>query len=384
MAILIPPHGGKVVQRLLDNETEISKIISTPNLPRVEIPDTVLVEVENIAFGCFSPLEGFPVEKEFLSILTKWQLINGTTFPIPPIFPIDEQTKITILGHARIILTHQNTPVGFIDVEEIFPFDKSFFMQSIFGTTNPIHPGVRHIASTGSYLVAGKISLFKKKAKFFPEDGNVLTPLAARELFSKQGWKMITAFSTTNVPHRAHEYLQRYALEMTDGLFIHALQIVGKNSHDAKYPPEVILSSYQQLIRKYYPAGKVLFSFLPMLVRSAGPRSSVLQAIIRQNFGCSHQIFGRDHEGCADFYGKYESQQIFSRFQDLKIVPLCIKEPFYCTKCEQITTENSCGHTTRIEISGTDIRRKLAAHEKVDDFMIRPEVREILEKEGEE
>src|SRR3989338_10309575 len=360
MAILIPPHGKTLVQRLLDDEEEITKIISTPNLPRIEIPDTVLVEVENIAFGCFSPLEGFPVEKEFLSILTKWQLINGTTFPIPPIFPIDEQTKQAIQEHQHIILTHQNTPVALMDVEEIFPFDKSFFMQSIFGTTNPIHPGVRHIASTGSYLVAGNVSLFKKQTKFFPEDGNVLTPLAARELFSKQGWKTITAFSTTNVPHRAHEYLQRCALEMTDGLFIHALQIISGNEDEAKYPPQIIAATYQELIHNYLPEPRIIFSFLPMQVRSAGPRSSVLQAIIRQNFGCSHQIFGRDHEGFSRFYGRYESQEIFTKFSDLHLQPLCFKEPYYCPKCELIVTENSCPHAPGgIKISGTEIRKKL-------------------------
>lgn len=375
---LIPPHGGTLVQQLLQDEQKISEIISAPNLPQVEIPDTILVEVENITFGCFSPLEGFPAQKEVLSILTKWQLTNGITFPIPPIFPIDEQTKKAIYGHPHLLLTHQHKPIAYMEVEEIFSFNKILFMQSIFGTTNSIHPGVRYISGVGDYLVAGKVFLFKKQAKFFQE--NTLTPLAARELFSKRGWKTITAFSTTNVPHRAHEYLQRCALEMTDGLFIHALQIIGKDVKDAKYSSEVIATSYQQLIGTYYPTHKVTFSFLPMLVRSAGPRSSVLQAIVRQNFGCSHQIFGRDHEGFADFYGKYESQQIFSRFHDLKITPLCLKEPFYCSTCQQITTENSCGHTTRIEISGTEIRRKLANKEEIEEFMIRKEVREVLER----
>ncbi len=378
MVTLIPPHGGTLVQRLLEDEQKISEIIAAPNLPRVEIPDTTLVEVENISFGCFSPLQGFPGEKEFISILSTWQLSNGTTFPIPPIFPIDEQTKKVIDGHPRLLLTHQHKPVAYMELEEIFPFDKDLFLQSVFGTTNITHPGVRHISSVGDYLVAGKVSLFKKQAKFFQE--NTLTPLTARELFSKQGWKTITAFSTTNIPHRAHEYLQRCALEMTDGLFIHALQIIGKEAKDAKYSPEVIASSYQQLVDKYYPARKVIFSFLPMLVRSAGPRSSVLQAIVRQNFGCSHQIFGRDHEGFANFYGKYESQQIFQRFSDLKITPLCLKEPFYCARCQQITTENSCGHEVRIEISGTEIRRRLAAGEMIEEFLLRAEVKEVLER----
>ncbi len=376
MSQLVPPHGGRLVDRILTNHSQIEEWCSDQNLFRLEVPSTVLVEAENLAHGCFSPLQGFPGENEIVSILNNWQLRDGKTFPIPPVFAINEQIKNQLEVPSRIILTYQNTPFGIMDVEEIFPFDKEFFMQLVFRTADLTHPGAALIARMGNFLLAGKVSIFERNSLFFRE---ALTPKKAREIFSKKGWKTIAAFSTTNVPHRAHEYLQRCALEMADGLFIHALQIVSGNEDEAKYPPQIIAATYQELIHNYLPEPRIIFSLLPQLVRSAGPRSSVLQAIIRQNFGCSHQIFGRDHEGFSRFYGRYESQEIFTKFSDLHLQPLCFKEPYYCPKCELIVTENSCPHAPGgIKISGTEIRKKLKQQEPIEPFIVRPEIRKIL------
>ena len=337
----------------------------------------VLAEIENIALGSFSPLESFPIKKEFNSILESWHLTNGILFPIPPLFPVNKEVAKRIAIEKEIIITFENKPVAVIDVEEIFAFDKEKFIENVLKTKNQEHPGVQYVLGIGEFLVAGKASLLGQPILF----GNTAwTPAEMRTEIQNRGWQTIVAFSTTNVPHRAHEYLQRQALEMADGLLIHALDVIGKKE-GPKYPHQLITESYFALIDNYYPQKKVVFTMLPYLVRSAGPRSSILQAIIRQNFGCTHQIFGRDHEGFSHCYGEFESQEIFSKFPELKIKPIFSKGPYYCQKCVQIVTEDCCRHgSAREEISGTKVRALLGSNKELPEHYLRPEVKAVLEE----
>ena len=376
---MIEPNGRKLVNKIIEDRDEIDKIINK-NIKRIEITKDVLLDVESISNGVFSPLSGFPSIEEINSILDNWRLKDGTIFSIPPLFHVNQDDYDNVNIGEEIILTYEKKPIGTIKVDGKSEFDKSKFIQEIFRTTDLKHPGVAHINNINNHIITGEVNTFGRLNYFFNDHS--LTPLETREEFEKRGWKNISIFSTTNVPHRAHEHLHRIALEITDGLFIHTLDLLSNQGY-AKFNPEIIREGYLALINNYYPKERVLFTSFPFLARSAGPREMILQAVIRKNFGCSHFIVGRDHAGFGNVYGKYESQEIFKKFPDLDVQPIMINEPRYCKKCGHTVTEKNCGHEDQDheEISGTIVREKIKNKQEIPDYMMRKEVADVLKKE---
>jgi ATP sulfurylase len=371
---MIEPHEKILVNRTINKE-KVNEILNK-NLKQVEISEDVALEIENIANGVYSPLIGFPSPEDIDSILETWKLKNGVVFPIPPLLHVKKQDFENINPGEEILLIYNKDPFAVINVDGKTILNKEKYINKIFKTTDIEHPGVLFVSEINEFLITGPILKFGEN-HFFQEDS--LTPIQMRKEIEKRNWGSITVFSTTNIPHKAHEYLQRTALEISDGLLIHALYQVTK---PMKFSKGQIKDCYDVLINNFYPKEKVIFSFLPILPRSAGPRSSLMQAIIRQNFGCTHQIFGRDHEGFKNIYTKYESQEIFNSFPEIKLKPLKLKGPYYCKKCRQITTENSCNHNEneKINISGTYLRKIIENKEEIPEFFLRKEVLENLKE----
>ena len=371
---MIKPYYNKLINNIITEKKEIDKLLSG-NYKQIEISKDVLLEIENIANGVYSPLTGFPNINNINSIFENWKLKNGVIFPIPPLCHINKETYNSISEGEIVILNYKNNPVAVIELEEKSKFDKSKYIKNIFRTFDPSHPGVSFIKAANEYIITGSIHKLGPNNYFYDKDA--LTPLQVRDVINKKKWQKVIAFSTTNVPHRAHEHLQRIALNVGGGLFIHALNQIGRKP---KFTKMQIKESYSALIKNYYPVDKVLFSFLPTIPRSAGPRSSFLQAIIRQNFGCTSQIFGRDHEGFKNTYGEYESQMIFEKFPVLKLEPLSLKGPFYCEKCMLVVTEDTCNHDSKYkkEISGSLIRKLIEEGKYVSEYLMREEVCRII------
>jgi sulfate adenylyltransferase len=370
---MIEPYGGVLIDRTVKSKETVNKMLSAKSL-RVEITEDVLLEIDNIANGAYSPLKGFPTGGDVRSVLKNWRLSNGMLFPIPPLCHVNDKSFQEIKTGNNIIFTFHNKPVGAMFVIEKYKLDKLCYVQAVFSTKDKNHPGVSLVLNMSGNMLAGPIKKFGAKSMFFGKDA--LTPSVMRRKIKRKGWNTIVAFSTSNVPHRAHEHLQRIALEVLDGLVIHPLLIVGGSM---KFTRNKISSCYKALIDNYFPKENVIFSFLPILPRNAGPRSALMQGIIRQNFGCTHQIIGRDHDGFKSYYSVYGSQQIFDEFPEIKLVPLKLMEPYYCKKCGSIVTEKNCSHSKNgISISGTILREKMNLGEDIPDYFIRREVLEAF------
>ncbi|MGA1823328.1 MAG: hypothetical protein ACMUIP_01605 [bacterium] len=370
---MIKPHGGILINRVIEDDTEIQRILSS-GFTHIEITNDVVLEIENIAHGIYSPLTGFPSVADIEAIMENWRLTSGMIFPMAPICHVDETCFQRIRENEEVIFTFKNKPIALMHVQEKSIFDKSRYLKKIFRTTDPDHPGVSYIRKIHENILTGPIKKLGRANYFFT--GNALTPSRVRHLIEQRGWKIVTAFSTTNIPHRAHEYLQRVALEISDGIVIHALSYCGAVP---KFTRSQIQDCYNALITNYFPEKNILFAFLPTLPRSAGPRSSLMQAIIRQNFGCTQQVFGRDHEGFKDIFQKYESQQVFDTFPEIELKALKLKGPYYCTQCNCIVTEKNCRHTeNKIEISGTHLRDMLQRAQEIPEYYCRKEVLDCL------
>lgn len=333
-------------------------------------------DVKNIARGVYSPLTGFLREEDFSEAVAKMRLKNGEVWPIPIVLDLSATDYSQIKKEKNIILTDRNnSPIALLEDIEIFSYDKKFFAKNVYQTLNRDHPGVREIYKMGKYLIGGEIRLLDDSRKPFPEYN--FTPKETSEIFKKRGWKSIVAFQTRNVPHRGHEFLQKYALQETDGLFIQP--IIGKKKlKDCK--DEFILASYEFLIERYYPQNRVLLGILSMEMRYAGPREAVLHAIIRKNFGCTHFIVGRDHAGVGNYYSPSAAQEIFDRFrkEEIGIEILKYPEVVYCQSKRKHTFINKCSQKNKISFSGTQLREYIKKGTKLPSYIIRPEIFNLL------
>jgi sulfate adenylyltransferase len=362
---------NELVTALLESTADIKKHTEAC-AGTIEITPDVRVQVESLAHGIFSPLNGFPTSREVDSVLRTWRLTDGTFLAVPPLCHVPRDVHARVAVGQPYLLRADGEVIGTLTVTEKFELDKSHFKQAVFKTDRSDHPGVSYINGIASTCLAGPVLLFAGSERFFHKD--TLTPARCRELIAQRGWKTVAGFSTSSVPHRAHEYLHRAALDACDGLVVFAIQ---RASGNEKHSTRDMSRSYSALIATYYPKHSVLFTLLPMLTLSAGPREAGLQAVIRQNYGITHFVLGRDHAGFKDTYGLYESQEIFDRFS-LPLRPMGFSGPFYCTTCEQVVTDKHCPHQTRIEISGTAIRDLLRAGKTPPTYLIRPEVLSAL------
>ncbi len=372
------PHGGKLVNRVA-SKAEQRKILDEINeYARIEVSDIVAVDVENIARGVFSPLEGFMVQEDYLHVLSDMRLSNDIPWTIPIILDVNRKEIENLKeGDEVILTTKQGKAIALMRIEEVYKWNKKEHSETVFKTLDPKHPGVARTMKMKELLIGGKLKLINSLEN--PFEKYTLWPIETRVLFNEMGWRTIVGFQTRNAPHLGHEYVQKAALTFADGLFINPL-VGWKKPGD--YRDEVMLEAYKVLIENYFPKKSVVLAVLRTSMRYAGPREAVFHAIIRKNFGCTHFIVGRDHAGVGSYYGPYEAQEIFKCFPDLGITPLFVKEAFYCYKCGGMTSEKICPHSEkyRVHISGTKIREMILKGMKPPSTMMRPEVAETILK----
>ena len=365
------PHGGRLVNRVARGKRREHLLEEARELPQIKISLERAVDLEDIAHGVYSPLEGFLVQEDYLSALYDMRLSNDIPWTIPIVLDVDPEEISGVKEGDDIALILDDRVVAIMKIEEIYGWDKREYSRQVYKTTDPRHPGVAKVYDMKELLIGGPVDLVNDVPN--PLERYVLWPIETRVLFKKKGWRTIAGFQTRNVPHRGHEYVQKAALTFVDGLLIHPL-IGWKKPGD--YRDEVILAAYETLIKNYYPRDVVVLAGLRMNMRYAGPREAIHHAIVRKNFGCTHFIVGRDHAGVGDYYGPYEAWDIFNEFPDLGIIPLFIREAFFCKKCGGMVNEKICPHEERyrIRISGTKIRKLIIKGEIPPEYMMRPEV----------
>lgn len=369
------PHGGKLVNRVVTGRRREHLLEEARELKKIELSLELASDVMNIAYGVYSPLEGFLLREDYIHVLYDMRLSNDIPWTIPIVLDVKHNEISGLREGDDITLVYHGIPLALMRIEEIYKWDKEEYVRQVYRTNDINHPGVTKTLKKGDLLVGGRIDLLNDIPE--PYEKYRLWPIETRILFRERGWKTIAGFQTRNVPHRGHEYVQKAALTFVDGLFINPL-VGWKKPGD--YRDEVIIAAYEKLIQHYFPKNVVVFTVLRMAMRYAGPREAVHHAIVRKNFGCTHFIVGRDHAGVGDYYKPYEAWDIFKEFPDLGITPLFIRESFYCRKCSGMVNEKICPHgeEDRVRISGTKLRELIRSGIKPPEYMMRPEVAEVV------
>jgi sulfate adenylyltransferase len=310
---------------------------------------------------------------DFFKVVRDRTLEDGTTWTIPIVLDVDSETASEISPSDTVELYYEDELVGFLDVEEVYKYNDHETARKLFDTDDPDHPGVRQYYNLESFFVGGDIALFES-CRYNEFD---LLPQESRVLFQQRGWETVVGFQTRNAPHRAHEYIQKVALEQTDGLLIQPKLGVKKFGD---YRDEVIMAAYETLIDEYYQRDRVALSVFPSKMRYAGPREAVFDAIVRKNQGCTHFVIGRDHAGVKDYYGSYEAQHVFSEIGDIGIEPVFFDYSFFCHKCDGMASERICPHdeSARVIPSGSKIRELLQSADEPSEKMMRAEVVETI------
>src|SRR5574340_182505 len=364
------PHGGRLVNRITNNNQD--------NLFSVPVNADLASDVENIADGIFSPLEGFLLKEDFDSVITKGRLANDLPWTIPIVLDVDKETATKMKDAKDVFLNVNGTNFAVLHVEETYTFDKNETSKGVYGTTDEKHPGVAKTMSMKEFLVGGKIDYLKRPAET-PIRRYRKTPREMRDALEKAGWKTIVGFQTRNVPHVAHEMLQKASLNTHDGLFVNPL--IGKKK-SGDYKDEAIVESYETLIKHYYPLNRCYLGTLHTEMRYAGPKEAIHHSIMRKNFGCTNIIIGRDHAGVGTYYDPFASQKIFDDYTDIGIEPIFYPAFFYCRKCLSFASEKNCPHGEEFQeqLSGTKLRTMILEKQSPSEYMIRPEVFKILTK----
>ncbi len=379
MSDLITPHGGRLMERLVRGLEREQLLQKAQGFPFLTLNEWALSDLEMLAIGAFSPLDGFLREADYDAVVDRMRLVDGTVWPIPVTLAVTEQEADQWrAGEDLALKSPDGEIIAILHRPELFPYNRLVETKLVFGTTDESHPGVVRLMGQGPYYVGGRVSVLNlpRHEDFLPAR---LTPAETREEFRQRGWRQVVGFQTRNPIHRAHEYLLRCALEIVDGLLIHPL--VGQTKGD-DIPAVVRMRCYDALIDGYLPKDRVMLVVNPASMRYAGPREAVFHAIIRQNYGCSHFIVGRDHAGVGKFYGPFDAQRIFERFtrEELAVTPLCFDNAFFCKICQGMASVKTCPHpaTERISLSGTAVRQMLAEGKSPPPEFTRPEIGQIL------
>lgn len=373
------PHGGRLVSRFAPDSEKEHWEGRKPRLKKIVLNARELSDVEMIAIGAFSPLTGFMPEGDYRRVVKEMRLANGLVWSLPITLTVTKDKAGELQPGEDIALTdEQGTLIAILHLKEKYVYDKKREAQDVYRTNDEKHPGVAYLYGQGDVLLGGEISLINR-----PRHNDFikyrLDPVATRQLFQKYGWKKVVGFQTRNPIHRAHEYIQKTALEIVDGLFLHPL--VGETKKD-DVPAEIRMRCYEVLLAGYYPEHRVVLAVNPAAMRYAGPREAIFHALIRKNYGCTHFIVGRDHAGVGSFYGHYDAQIIFEEFspEDLGITPMFFENTFYCQHCGNMASLKTCPHppAEHLSLSGTKVREMLEKGEDLPKEFSRPEVAEVL------
>ncbi len=375
-----PPHGGQLVNRMLRGQMQKAVQERAEELFKLELNSYNLSDLELIANGAMSPLTGFMGQAEYDRVVSEMRLSNNLLWSLPITLAVSGEIAEKFTIGTEIALCENDRVLAVMEVAELYEYDKQREAEMVYGTTDESHPGVARLFQQGDVLVGGEIWVVGLPAAAkseFPELRH--TPAQTRRMFARRGWRRIVGFQTRNPIHRAHEYIQKAALEIVDGLLIHPL--VGETK-PGDIPADVRIASYQAILRDYYPAESVLLGVFPAAMRYAGPREAIFHALVRKNYGCTHFIVGRDHAGVGDFYGTYDAQLIFDNFkrEEVGIEILPFDYTFFCQKCGMVVSSKTCPHDREnwIFLSGTQVREMLERGEMLPPEFTRPEVSRVL------
>jgi sulfate adenylyltransferase len=378
MSDLIAPHGGSLVDRTAKESESSFLADKAKGLPKQQLNIRGLADLEMIAVGAFSPITGFLTQDDYKSVVKDMHLSGGQPWSLPITLSATKDDARSFEGKQIALTDEEGNALAVMDVQQVYDYDKQEEARLVYRTDEDKHPGVAAVYSQADMLIGGPITLFnrQKHTEFLQHRRD---PKETRAAFEERGWKTIVGFQTRNPVHRAHEYIQKVAMETVDGLLLHPL--VGATKDD-DIPADVRMACYEALTENYYPANRVLLSVFPAAMRYAGPREAIFHALVRKNYGCSHFIVGRDHAGVGSYYGTYDAQKIFSEFQpgELGITPMFFENSFFCRTCGSMGTAKTCPHgdDAHVSLSGTAVRQMLTEGKMPPPEFSRAEVAQIL------
>lgn len=375
---LIAPHGGELVINMAGKEEQAELQQRAGSLPQLEIGSRQLADLEMLAIGAYSPLAGFMNRADYLGSVKDMHLSNGLPWSVPITLSVTSEQAATLKEGSQVALVNlHGTLQAVMTIEEKFAYDKQLEASKVYRTTEEAHPGVAVLYRQGDILLGGPVRVVALQHQAFAKYR--FSPTQSRQMFAERGWKRVVGFQTRNPVHRAHEYIQKCALETVDGLYLHPL--VGDTKGD-DIPAHVRMQCYEVLLENYYPADRVILGVLPAAMRYAGPREAIFHALMRKNYGCSHFIVGRDHAGVGNYYGTYDAHYIFAEFDPAKlgITPMFFDHTFFCRACDAMASSKTCPHDSdqHVTLSGTKVRQMLQAGEIPPREFSRPEVAKVL------